>query len=40
MHDIFGADVIDIFDMKFKPDEHKVVKQKQAVEESDKESES
>lgn len=40
MHDIFGADVIDIFDMKFKPDEHKVVKQKQAVEESNKESES
>lgn len=40
MHDIFGADVIDIFDMKFKPDEHKVVKQKQVVEESDKESES
>jgi len=40
MHDIFGADVINIFDMKFKPDEHKVVKQKQAVEESDKESES
>lgn len=40
MHDIFGADVIDIFDMKFKPDEHKVVKQKQAVDESDKESES
>lgn len=40
MHDIFGADVIDIFDMKFKPDEHKVVKHKQAVEESNKESES
>ncbi len=40
MHDIFGADVIDIFDMKFKPDEHKVVKQKQVVEGSDKESES
>lgn len=40
MHDIFGADVIDIFDMKFKPDEHKVVKQKQAIEESNKESES
>ena len=28
MHDIFGADVIDIFDMKFKPDEHQVVRQK------------
>lgn len=40
MHDIFGADVIDIFDMKFKPDEHKIVKQRQIAEESDKESES
>jgi len=26
MHDIFGADVIDIFDMKFKPEEHQVVR--------------
>lgn len=40
MHDIFGADVIDIFDMKFKPDEHKVVRQKQTENEPDKESES
>lgn len=27
MHDIFGADVIDIFDMKYNPQEHPVVKQ-------------
>ena len=27
MHDIFGADVIDIFDMKYNPEEHPVVKQ-------------
>lgn len=41
MHDIFGADVIDIFDMKFKPDEHRVKRQKEVqVGESDKESES
>lgn len=40
MHDIFGADVIDIFDMKFKPDEHKVVRQKRSEKENDKESES
>lgn len=35
MHDIFGADVIDIFDMKFNPQEHQVVRQKES--ESDKE---
>ena len=41
MHDIFGADVIDIFDMKFKPDEHRVVKQRDTQEDdSAKESES
>lgn len=41
MHDIFGADVIDIFDMKFKPDEHKITRQKEVqVGEADKESES
>ena len=41
MHDIFGADVIDIFDMKFKPDEHRVKRQTEVqVRESDKESES
>ena len=41
MHDIFGADVIDIFDMKYKPDEHRIVKQRDVQEnESDKESES
>lgn len=28
MHDIFGADVIDIFDMKYNPNEHQVVRQK------------
>lgn len=28
MHDIFGADVIDIFDMKFKPEEHQVVRKR------------
>ncbi len=40
MHDIFGADVIDIFDMKFNPDEHRVVKQKDVQEDdSGKESE-
>lgn len=40
MHDIFGADVIDIFDMKFNPDEHRVVRQKDVQEDgSDKESE-
>ena len=27
MHDIFGADVIDIFDMKYNPQDHPVVKQ-------------
>lgn len=27
MHDIFGADVIDIFDMKYNPQEHQIVKQ-------------
>lgn len=42
MHDIFGADVIDIFDMKFKPEEHQVVRQKESIKtssesESDKE---
>ena len=41
MHDIFGADVIDIFDMKFKPNEHQVVRQKETpVDEGEKESES
>lgn len=41
MHDIFGADVIDIFDMKFKPDEHKITRQKEVqAGEADKESES
>lgn len=41
MHDIFGADVIDIFDMKFKPNEHQVVRQKETpVAEGEKESES
>jgi len=41
MHDIFGADVIDIFDMRFKPDEHRVKRQTEVqVRESDKESES
>ena len=40
MHDIFGADVIDIFDMKFKPDEHRVVKQRDMQEDgSSKEGE-
>lgn len=42
MHDIFGADVIDIFDMKFNPNEHQVVRQKESSKipsepESDKE---
>lgn len=42
MHDIFGADVIDIFDMKFNPEEHQVVRQKDSSKvvsesESDKE---
>jgi len=41
MHDIFGADVIDIFDMKFKPDQHQVVRQKKShSSDSKKESES
>ena len=41
MHDIFGADVIDIFDMKFNPSEHQVVRQKETqAGGSDKESES
>jgi len=41
MHDIFGADVIDIFDMKYKPQEHQVVRQKEAqAGNADKESES
>lgn len=41
MHDIFGADVIDIFDMKFKPNEHQVVRKKETpVDEGEKESES
>ena len=41
MHDIFGADVIDIFDMKFKPDEHQVVRQKgKQADDVKKESES
>jgi len=41
MHDIFGADVIDIFDMKFKPNEHKITRQKEVqAGEADKESES
>lgn len=42
MHDIFGADVIDIFDMKYNPEEHQVVRQKDSAKvvsesESDKE---
>ncbi len=42
MHDIFGADVIDIFDMKFNPEEHQVVRQRDSAKgspdsESDKE---
>lgn len=41
MHDIFGADVIDIFDMKFKPDEHQIVRQKEFADNStEKESDS
>ena len=40
MHDIFGADVIDIFDMKFNPNEHQVVRKKEMqAGETDKESE-
>lgn len=34
MHDIFGADVIDIFDMKFNPDEHQVIKHRDTQKES------
>ncbi len=41
MHDIFGADVIDIFDMKFNPNEHQVVRQKEVQpDNTEKESES
>lgn len=29
MHDIFGAEVIDIFDMKYNPDEYQVVRQRE-----------
>lgn len=36
MHDIFGADVIDIFDMKFNPEEHQVVKQRKVSEDDAK----
>ena len=40
MHDIFGADVIDIFDMKYNPEEHQVVPQgKGKKKASEKESE-
>ena len=39
MHDIFGAEVIDIFDMKFNPEEHQVVRQKNSSK-SSSESES
>ena len=39
MHDIFGADVIDIFDMKFNPKEHQVVRQKDNTKDSAKEDE-